>query len=751
MVSGFRGLVPALLWASIAGAVPGAPETVVVPRAVEAPVVDCRLEDAAWVTAARLDGFHQTYPGDNAAPSHPTEVRLTHTSQALYVGVRADDDPGHVRATLAKRDVIGDDDSISVYLDTFHDRRRAYLVMVNPRGVQQDGVFVEGSEPDFSFDLLMQSAGCVGERGYMVEIAIPFESLRYEAGPGRSWGLHVVRQLKHESEEDSWMPLRRDRIGVASSTRELRARFLAQAGTLTGLDEIQHPKLVEWIPVGSVARTSGRPADFGLGGSARLTLFPATVANVALNPDFAELEADQPQSTANQRFPLFFAEKRPFFLEGADLLRTPVSAFHSRSIVNPDAALKLTGRRGRTSGTALVAIDAAPGPARAHASVLRLRRDVGGQSSLGFLGTARRFDGEGNDVIGLDGRLAVGARSVWSFQGLATRSRDGLGYGYYTEWARSDRRTSLQLVGEGYSPGYRADLGYTQRTDTNRWSTVVRYNGPPTSGGPLASWSVVNTLLVQFDWRGRMQYAYAYPRLLLAFPRQSFLNLYGYTDYLRVFEEEFGPSRSATQPGAFSGDAERSTRHTGFTVELGTAPRRSVSVYALYDRTWDTLDYDLGAGRFPRVSPGALLDPKAPLDPGPADYSLFQATLALQPSQALRVSGSYEHGRMRRHDTGLPVFDQQLASLRLQYAFSRASWLRGRLDYDSLDGRMFQQLVFGWTPRPGTALYVGFDETGEWSDTSRRRYTRRERTVFAKLSLARRSRFNEPPRTRSDR
>jgi hypothetical protein len=714
--------------------------TVNVPRAETPPVVDCRLDDAAWPAAAVLDGFRQTYPGDNAEPSCATEVRLLYTPRALYVAVRAEADPERVRATLAKRDAIAEDDSVSLYLDTFHDRRRAYVLMFNPLGVQQDGVFVEGSEPDFSYDVAMQSAGCVGERGYALEVAVPFESLRCQAGPGRSWGLHVIRQLKHENEEHSWMPLRRDRVGVAATTRELRARFLAQAGTLAGLEAIEHPKLLEWIPV-SAARATGRAADLDLGASARLALSPAATADLALNPDFAEVEADQPQSTANQRFPLFFAEKRPFFLEGADLFQTPVRAFHSRSIVDPDAALKLTGTRGRASATALLALDAAPGPGKAIAGALRLRRDVGDQSSLGLLATRRQFGGAGNDVVGLDGRLAVGGRSVWTFQALATRAGETLGFGYYSEWARSDRRTSLQVVGEGYSAGYRAELGYTQRTDTNRWSAVVRYNAPPAEGGPLVSWSAANTLLVQFDGRGRMQYAYVYPRLLLAFPRQGFLNLYAYKDYARVFEEEFAPARSATRPGAFAGRAERSTDYHGFTVEAGTAPSRSLSLQVAYDRSWDNLDYDLGAGRFPRVSPGALLDPDAPLDPGPADYSLRAATLALRPTEALRVSGSYEHGRLTRDDTGLDVFDQRLASLRAHYAFTRDAWLRARLDYDSLDGRMFQQLVFGWTPRPGTALYAGYDETGEWSLGPDRRYTRRDRTLFAKLSWAVRTRL----------
>jgi hypothetical protein len=715
-----------------------------VPRVEEAPRVDCRIDEPAWRSATLLDGFRQTYPGDNSAPSHPTEVRLLYTPDALFVAIRAVADARFVRATVAKRDAIGEDDSVALYLDTFRDRRRAYVVMVNPLGVQQDGVFVEGSEPDFSVDLDFQSAGCLTDSGYSVELAIPFSSLRYEAGE-RGWGLHVIRQLKHAGEENSWMPLRRDRIGVAATTRELRARFLEQAGTLAGIQSIPHAKLLDWIPVAKASRAAGAAA-LALSGTGRVMLSPASTVDVAVNPDFAELEADQPQSTANQRFPLFFAEKRPFFLEGADLFRTPVRAFHSRSIVDPDAALKLTGTRGRTSGTLLFATDAAPGPEKALTGVVRLRRDVGSQSSLGVLATARSFRGNSNAVAALDGRVAAGARSVWTFQLLGTRGDGDSGFGYYSEWARSDRRTSLQLVGEGYTPGYRADLGYTQRSDMNRWSLVTRYNSPARSStSPLVSWSAVNTLLAQFDWRGRMQYAYVYPRVLLVFPRQSFLNVYAYKDYLRVFEEEFGPARSATHPGSFAGSAERSTYYHGFTVEGGSAPSQRVSLSATWDRSWNGLDYDLGAGRFPRVSPAALIDASAPLDPGPGDYQLLAGSLAFQPSQALRLAATYQHGRLTRQDTRRDAFDQHLTSFSLHYAFTRATWLRGRVDYDSLYGRLFHQAVLAWTPKPATSFYVGYDETGDWRDGLRSRYDRRDRTFFAKLSWSLRTPLSRAP------
>jgi hypothetical protein len=658
------------------------------------------------------------------------------------VAVRAAADHSRVRATVARRDAIQDDDTVALYLDTFHDRRRAYLVMVNPVGVQQDGVFVEGQAPDWSVDLVIESRGCLTESGYVVEMAIPFESLRYESGPGRAWGLHVVREIKHLDEEVSWMPLKRDSVGVdRTSTREVRARFLSQAALLVGLEDLGRRPMVELAPVGGISRRNGGGhGDLGLTAKAALT--SSLAADLAVNPDFAEVEADQPQLTANQRFPLFFEEKRPLFLEGAEVLRTPIPVFHSRTVIDPVAALKLSGRRGRTALAALAAADAAPVEGR-HALVgaLRARRDVGERSSVGLIATTSSVAGRHNQVLGLDAQVALAPTLDGTFQALGTTSDAGGGFAYRAELARTSERLTLQAAGEGYTPGYRADLGFTQRTDTNRWSLFSRYNAPPPSGGPLVSWSLLHTGLVQFDWQGRLQYAYAYPRLLLNLRRQSFVHLAAYRDYLRVFEAEFGPPRTATTPGAFAGpSAERSTLYHGFSVEAGTAPSRALSLRALVDRSWNNLDYDLGAGpNYPRVSPGALLDPAAALDPGPADSAYALAAVVYQPAEALRLSVQYERSHLRRQDTARLVFQQNIASFRGQYALSRFAWVRARLDHDSLDDRVLRQLTFGWTPRPGTAVYAGYDETGFW------RGQRLARTVFLKASWSGRFRAGGQP------
>ena len=324
-----------------------------------APLIDGRLDDEVWKQAPVLGDFYQVQPGDNAPPSKQTEVRLGYDAKTLYVAFRALDEPGKVRATIPKRDAVDVDDYVAILLDTFNDERKAYAFYFNPLGVQGDAVFTEGRGFDFSVDIVMESKGVVTEEGYTVEVAIPFKSLRYEAGKGKLWGLHLRRVIKRFNNElDSWMPISRD-----------RSALLSQAGRLTGLENISTERTLELIPSLTVSETGRRvpvlslpmndslprqdrgrivnqPAELDPGLTAKFGLTPTITLDLAINPDFAQVESDQIVVTANQRFPIFFEEKRPFFLEGIDIFRTPIQAVHTRAIVDPDVAIKLTGKRG---------------------------------------------------------------------------------------------------------------------------------------------------------------------------------------------------------------------------------------------------------------------------------------------------------------------------------------------------------------------------------------------------------------------
>jgi hypothetical protein len=781
------------------------------------PIIDGVLDDEVWKHAALLKDFYQTSPGDNIPPSKPTEVLLGYDNKFLYVAFRAYDDAGRVRANVAKRDQIFDDDYVGIYLDTYNDQRKAYELFFNPLGIQADGILTEGRGEDFSFDLIMQSKGTLTDKGYSVEIAIPFKSLRYEAGKNRLWGVHFVRVIKRfNGEQSSWMPISRDNSG-----------FLNQAGHITGLEGLSTERTIEIIPSLTLSQTGRRvstlssqtrllnpgaldpgrlvnePFKLDPGLTVKLGITPTITLDFALNPDFAQVEADQTVVTANQRFPIFFEEKRPFFLEGIDVFQTALNPVHTRTIVDPDYAVKLSGKLGRNTFGILLASDNAPGnfnederttirenqerfildplnikfdnrirlvDRNATIGVLRLKRDIGKENSLGLIATTYNFVDHHNDLGGFDGRFRLDPQTTFGFQLLGTYSRNsffspdlgrnvyrtGNGLGYFWNYDHVGRHFSYNFRGSGRTQDYRADVGFTQRTNTNREDAIFRYASEPKPKAKLLSWQFFNKTGINFDWQGRMQNSDNESQFKINLRRETTLNFGFFAGYERVFEEEFGVRRSATQQGAFAGGPERSTFKKDFFTYGQTTPTKKVTIIYSLDYFLGALDFDFGAPpNYPRVSPTALrFGQDSQLDPGPGKELIATLDVTYQPTEALRLSLVYTKDRLVRNDTGRVAFDQNIATLRATYQFSRFTFLRARLDYDTLrpnaQGDFLPnirgQFLLGWTPSPGTAFYVGYNDdlnrnglnpfTGDFEPGLRRN----GRTFFIKMSyLFRRS------------
>ena len=195
-----------------------------------------------------LKDFYQVQPGDNIAPSKPTEVMLGYDSKFLYVAFHCYDEPDKVRATIAKRDNIWNDDYVGILFDTFNDGRKAYEFDFSPLGIQADGIWTDGQGEDFNPDIVMESKGTLTTDGWTVEAAIPFKSLRYVAGKDKLWGAHFWRRIKRFNNELSmWMPLNRD-----------NSSWLAQEGHLSGLDGISTERTLELIPSLTLSETATR-------------------------------------------------------------------------------------------------------------------------------------------------------------------------------------------------------------------------------------------------------------------------------------------------------------------------------------------------------------------------------------------------------------------------------------------------------------------------------------------------------------
>jgi hypothetical protein len=752
----------------------------------KAPVIDGKLDDEVWKQAAVMGDFYQTSPGDNTRPSKPTEMMLGYDSKFLYIAFHCYDEPDKVRATVAKRDNVLTEDNVRIFLDTFNDQRRAYVLAFNPYGVQQDGIMTEGLGTDYNVDVVMESKGIITTDGWTLEVAIPFKSLRYEAGKGKLWGFHAWRNIDRFNDEiDSWMPNSRD-----------NSSFLNQAGHLTGLENISTERQLEIIPSLTLSETGRRvrtiptslvnanpalydpgrmvnePVKLDPGVTAKFGLTPTVTLDLAVNPDFAQVEADQTVVTANQRFPIFFPEKRPFFLEGIDIFQTLINAVNTRTIVDPDVAVKLTGKRGRNTFGLMLASDNAPGnfseeergdpdtlpvvqrffDKNAYVGVLRLKRDVGKESNIGLLATTYNFIENHNNLVGVDGRFRLDRQRVTSFQVLATSTRgcffdaastpvsinagapcyagdsstrdfyrSGSGLGYRFRFEQSGRHFSWNYDAQGFSKDYRADVGFTRRVNTNRQGLFTGYSSEPNPKAKLVSFAIRNVVEINYDWQGRLQFWQDEPQLQFNFQRITYIAVGVDIAHERLFEEEFGPVRGSNQEGAFFGpDSERSTPQRSFFVYGASAPSKKYSGFFFFAYNRNAFDFDFGAGsKYPRVSPAALADPDAPLDPGPGRNVHFESTFDYKPMEVLNLRLEYTKDKLTRNDTGLVAYDSNILALRSTYQFTRFTFMRARVDYDTLAANIRGQFLLGWTPNPGTAFYLGYND-----DMNRNGYNR---------------------------
>lgn len=480
------------------------------PRLERAEVrIDGALDEPAWAQAAVLADFTQFAPVEGAPASERTEVRIFYTPEALYVGVRAfARDPSQVRARLAQRDRIDGDDRVEIWLDTYHDRRRAYVFAVNPLGVQADGIYSEAggglredrldTSPDFLFD----SKGRRTPDGYVVELRIPLKSLKFPRQSPQAWGIQVVRRIAATGAEETWAPLSRS-----------NPRRLEQAGELQGLRDLKPGRLVEVTPAvvakreGSLQqdrfRRGAATADAGV--TAKVGLTSDLTLDATINPDFSQVEADADQITVNERFAISFPEKRPFFLEGSDLLATFEPLVYTRRMVAPQWGVKVSGKQGPWAVAYLGVRDAAPArglvstnapdPRPALFQVLRLRRDVGGSSTAGVLATARVLGAERNVVVALDGRLQRGVYSgtfliagsadrAWEVRsGAADTARqsgrpvalaEARGHLLHMAADRSGRHWGWRLQLRDVPDDFRARVGFLRRTDVTELNLFHR-------------------------------------------------------------------------------------------------------------------------------------------------------------------------------------------------------------------------------------------------------------------------------------
>ncbi|MBD3868074.1 MAG: carbohydrate binding family 9 domain-containing protein [Acidobacteria bacterium] len=709
-----------------------------VPRASTEIVLDGALDESAWNDALQIELGYEVEPGENIDPPVRTVCLVTYSDRHVYFGFRAyDPDPSKIRARYSDRDRAWEDDWVGIVLDTFNDQRRAYELISTPLGVQIDAINDEvGSSYDTSWNAIWKSAGRITADGYEVEMAIPFNQIRFQQEDGgQVWGFDAIR---------SYPRGQRHHIGIFPRDRGSNS-YLNQTVKLTGITGVSPGKNLEVIPTVTGTRTDSRTSladlelesgdsESDLGVSVRWGITPNMSLNAALNPDFSQIEADALQLDVNEQFALFFRETRPFFKEGADYFNTELNLVHTRSIADPSSAGKLTGKNGKHTWGVFSAQDdqtnlIVPGPEGSSggifdisntSSVGRYRYDFGSNSTIGAMVTDRRGDGYSNSVISADTVYRISDTDLVkaSFAQSQTEYNEemadafGVPTGKLTdeavtlEYNHGVREWWVNARYDDFGDDYRSDLGFRPRVGFRSLY----------AGGAKIWWGEDDNPWFRKAWGASVE-------------KSEFQDGSPLEELVSTWANARGPLESQ-----FEGN-----------IQVG-------------NRVFNNREFDIRqaeAGAFVQATGDLAFS----LDVGAGDWIDFTHTrpaenLFLRPSVRYTVGKHlyihFSHIFSRLDVDGGTLFEVNAPELRLIHQFNTRAFLRLILqyqeverdlslydfpdDYDAKTEDLFTQFLFTYKINPQTALYVGYSDNQLANDSFD--MTRTDRTFFMKLGYA---------------
>ncbi len=716
------GLAPAAALGILAGR-----PNISAARTAQVPQIDGNLDDAVWQRATRITEFVQQSPLDGAPATEDTEVYVAYDDTHLYFGLYAHySQPSMMRASRVDRDqAFFGDDIISVYFDTFLDQQRAYVFSVNGYGVQNDSIlearggggggrgrggrggggrggFSGGGRSSFSgvrwgdrsWDALYETGGTVVDDGWTAEMAIPFKSLRYPAVGNRPhrWGLQIARRIRGKDETVVWSPMSRDVSGL-----------LPQMGVLDGLSGLSTSRNLEILPtvtaiqVGSLDRTSGEfPRERQPEGGVNLKygLTSNLTLDATYNPDFSQIESDRPQIEVNQRFPLFYPELRPFFLEGQEIFNMPgpVNFVHTRTIVDPRYGGKVTGKVGNTTLGVLYANDEAPGnlddpTARGYgetANVLlgRVRYDLYAESHIGAIVTDREFLDGFSRLGGLDGNFRLSDSTSIGFRAITTQNRDldlaDTSGNMFDVGIRSNgRNLTYFLAGYTIDPAFNTAVGFVRRRDIKAGTGNVGYRWWPESW--LINWGPSFSYSRNWNFGDVLEDEMANAGVNFSFAKNIRLNAGINRDM-----ERFGGINFKKQAYSFGGNIS-----TIQAISFGG-----------YYRHGDQIRYDFAAPASSFLGTGGnggLFMTVRPL-------SRLQSQINISTSNLVNPLGDVE------------VFDVKIYRALTTFQFTDRLLLRNILEYNTFSGTVGANVLFTYRVNSGTVFFIGYDDRYQQGD-----------------------------------
>ncbi|MBV8846683.1 MAG: carbohydrate binding family 9 domain-containing protein [Bryobacterales bacterium] len=682
-----------------------------IPKIASPPRLEEFLDGQGRGDMKRVDDFRQRQPGDGVPVSRPTSAWIGYDEKNFYTVFVCKSPPEQTRARMSKREDIMSDDIVGLFLDTYFDHQRSYEFFVNAYGIQADAIESEGQNDDFSFDTLWYSEGRLTPDGFIAILAIPFKSLRFSPKEMQEWGLGLGRFIPTNNENSFW-PYITQRV----------SGFSPQLGDLTGLNSISPGRNLQIIPYGAFGHThyldnptDGTPSfrvsnDPHAGLDAKAVLHDTLTLDITLNPDFSQVESDDPQVTVNQRYEVIFPEKRPFFIENNTYFITPENLFFSRRIVDPEFGARLTGKAGRWSMGLLTIDDRAPGsdaaPAdpgygeRALIGVARVQREIGQASSIGMLFTDREFGVGYNRVGALDARLKLNSNWTFTPQVIASQTRDYVtgalsgGDAYNIGINYNSRATYWNLNYIDRAEGFRADLGYVPRVNIRQANQFWNRHFHPDSK-ELLSFGPQLYAMLDFDHRNVQQDWVVQPGFNFEFSHSTYI-------------------------GVNRGEIFERFNNLNF--------RRHNAYLGLHSEYFKRATIDINYNQGSRINYDVPSSIPAFLGNGQD----FQATLTFRPTNRIKIDEIYFYTHLKTRPDSFAgaapdlstVFVNHLIRSRLNYQFTRELSLRVILDYNavlqnpaliSLDRQkqITGDILLTYLLHPGTAFYIGYTDTLE--------------------------------------
>jgi len=705
-----------------------------IPRADGTIRVDGSLDEAAWERAWKAKLPYEVHPGENTPAPIQTEVLLTFTRDSLYVAFKAyDPDPKAIRAHLSDRDAAWNDDWVGVVLDTFNDQRRDYLLLVNPLGVQMDNIEVTNGNSE-EWDGIWESAARIVDWGWAVEMRIPFSSLSFQRRDGpQVWGFDAVRGYPRSTFRQ---------MGAFVRDRNNNC-YLCQAIKITGFDFVTPGRNIEAVPT-VTATGSQKRITFPVGplssvsstGEAGLTgrwgLTPNLTLNGTVNPDFSHVEADALQLDINEPFALSYPEKRPFFMEASDFFTTPLSVVYTRSIRDPAWGGKLTGKEGNNTVGVFVTRDEltnliVPGSQTSgsaslqeasFSSVVRYKRDVTANHTIGIMATDREGSAYFNRLLGFDGHFRPTPKDRLRVQLLGSSTRYpetvvrmfGQQADAFSDWAadvdytHSTRNLYVNGKYTTIGAGFRADLGFMPRVDYRRARGTVQYQWLPKGQTWYTNLAIVGTGAYLEDQRGNLLSRSFSGQAVYQGPLQSHAAL------------QFGRTREAFMGRQFD--------QTTVYLHNCMQPSGGMSTYVNLN-IGDRIDYA-------NARPGRRVHVDAGTDLRIGRHLL----LSVGPSfERMRVDGGRLYTALQGQvGAGYQFTPRVFVRTIVQYVDYRYNVGLYAVPRDPRNQSAYVQTLFSYKVNPRTVWFVGYTDNRMGTDAYV--LTQRDRTLFTKVGYA---------------